>query len=393
MSIFTSRRYALSLSAAAALLAACGGSQPTLSFSPEGLAPQQSAEREMFRILHKFGAGDGTNPSAGLIDVEGTLYGTTAKGGSNGYGTVFSLTTSGEETVLHSFGGSGDGAQPAAGLLDVNGTLYGTTSAGGATTNAGTVFSISPSGTETVLHSFDFAGTGGAAPVAALIDVNGTLYGTTSAGGHGSGTVFSITTDGEFNVLHYFGKGNDGSTPQAALLHVGSLFYGTTVYGGAYGSGTVFTISRAGKERVLHSFYQSDGALPTAALIDVNGTLYGTTSQGGGYYDDNGTVFSITRGGTENVVHAFNGSDGSRPVAGLVNLNRVLYGTTSQGGANNVGTVFKITRDRKEIVLHSFGNETGPNPYAGLVEVSGTLYGTTYGGLKNRYGNVFSLRP
>jgi uncharacterized repeat protein (TIGR03803 family) len=61
----------------------------------------------------------------------------------HGCGTVFKTTTSGKESVLHSFGGSGDGKYPYAGLIDVKGTLYGTSTAGGAK-NAGTVFSISP---------------------------------------------------------------------------------------------------------------------------------------------------------------------------------------------------------------------------------------------------------
>jgi uncharacterized repeat protein (TIGR03803 family) len=393
MSMFVINRRALSLGVAA-LLAGCGGSQSPLNASPQGLMPQQALAHQTYHILHKFGgAGDGTNPSAELIDVDGTLYGTTAKGGSNGYGTVFSLTATGGETVIHSFGSSQDGAQPTAALLDVNGTLYGTTSAGGATHNAGTVFSITPSGTEQVLHSFDYAGNGGAAPVAALIDVNGTLYGTTSAGGNGSGTVFGITTSGEYTVLHEFGKGHDGISPEAALLDVRGTLYGTTTYGGAYGSGTVFSVSKTGKEQVLHSFYEYDGALPTAGLIEVNGTLYGTTSQGGAYGGGRGTVFSITTDSTENLVHTFSGSDGSQPLAGLTNVNGVLYGTTSQGGANNVGTVFKISKDRNEIVLHNFGNGSGDNPYAGLVAVGGTLYGTTYGVVKNHVGNVFSLTP
>jgi uncharacterized repeat protein (TIGR03803 family) len=45
--------------------------------------------------------------------------------------------------VLHSFGGSGDGEFPYAGLINVNGTLYGTTTHGGAK-NAGTVFWLKP---------------------------------------------------------------------------------------------------------------------------------------------------------------------------------------------------------------------------------------------------------
>ena len=107
-----------------------------------------------------------------------------------------------------------------------------------------------------------------------------------------------------------------------------------------------------------------------------------------------GTIFSVYSTGSENLVHRFKGTpDGRNPVAGLTNVNGVLYGTTLQGGANNLGTVFELTRDNNEIVLHSFGGQTGLSPYAGLLELNGTLYGTTYGGGKNAHGNVFSLTP
>ncbi len=97
-------------------------------------------------MLHSFGSksGDGEYPYAGLINVKGTIYGTTYSGGAKGDGTIFSITPSGKETVLHSFGSkSGDGEYPYAGLVNVNGTIYGTTYYGGAKGD-GTVFSLSP---------------------------------------------------------------------------------------------------------------------------------------------------------------------------------------------------------------------------------------------------------
>jgi len=87
----------------------------------------------------------GTGPSAGLImDKAGNLYGT-AGGGSYGYGTVFKLDTSGNETMLYSFMGPPDGAIPLAGLImDKAGNLYGTTYGGGDANWLGTVFKLSP---------------------------------------------------------------------------------------------------------------------------------------------------------------------------------------------------------------------------------------------------------
>ena len=105
-------------------------------------------------MLHKFNSTDGATPydASGLINVNGILYGTTKIGGKYDLGTVFSISMTGVEQVLHSFGSSGanpDGTSPIAGLTNVNGTLYGTTSSGGKD-NQGTVFSITPTGTEQV---------------------------------------------------------------------------------------------------------------------------------------------------------------------------------------------------------------------------------------------------
>lgn len=138
-------------------------------------------------VLHAFAGGsDGEEPVGALAPVNGTFYGTTAEGGGTthcrkrGCGTVYSITTAGDETPIYRFTGRGDGEYPAAGLLDVNGTLFGTTESGGAYDD-GTIFSVTTSGVETVLHSFGSAD--GEFPVSALIELNGSLYGTTRGGG------------------------------------------------------------------------------------------------------------------------------------------------------------------------------------------------------------------
>jgi uncharacterized repeat protein (TIGR03803 family) len=108
----------------------------------------------------------------------------------------FSMSTSGAEAVLHNFSGIPDGANPQARLIDVNGTLYGTTENGGATSKSeGAVYSISTTGAEKVLYGFTGRGHGNY-PVAGVIDVNGTLYGTTLYGGRaefGAGTVYALS--------------------------------------------------------------------------------------------------------------------------------------------------------------------------------------------------------
>jgi uncharacterized repeat protein (TIGR03803 family) len=313
-------------------------------------------------IFHSFvgGSADGKNPRAGVIDGAGTLYGTTVHGGGASCycGTVFKVMRSGAESVLYSFTGKPDGFGPDAGLVDVNGTLYGTTINGGAKGD-GTVFAVTPSGTETVLHSF--AGKpDGAHPYAGLINVNGTLYGTTTSGGAncsstgGCGTVFTITTSGAETVFYSFkGAPGDGKYPtQEALLDINGTLYGTTKRGGTNDLGTVFSLATSGAESVLHSFGGSgDGVFPYGGLLDVNGTFYGTTSNGGsgsclryGGVPGCGTVFKTTTSGKETVLHSFDGlREGRFPYAGLINVNGTLYSTTTAGGTKDAGTVFSLS--------------------------------------------------
>jgi uncharacterized repeat protein (TIGR03803 family) len=175
---------------------------------------------------------------------------------------VFKITPAGVETVLHSFGvnGSTDGAEPVAALIQGgDGNFYGTTTYGG-TNNSGTVFQLASSGVETVLYSFGVNGsTDGAYPVASLIQgSDGSFYGTTAGGNAaGTGTVFQITPSGTETVLYSFAFGNgstDGSDPHAALIQASNGgFYGTSEDGGANGAGTVFELTTAWSNGVRHA--------------------------------------------------------------------------------------------------------------------------------------------
>jgi len=115
------------------------------------------------------------------------------------------------------------------------------------------------------------------------------------------------------------------------------------------GCGTVFSVSpKTGAEKVIYSFLGgTDGKDPDANLLDLNGTLYGTTYNGGGDRSCEfgcGTVFSVNpKTGTETVFHSFGrGRDGTKPSAGLIDVNGMLYSTTEEGGAYGGGTVFSI---------------------------------------------------
>jgi uncharacterized repeat protein (TIGR03803 family) len=202
-------------------------------------------------------------PDGSLFDQAGNLYGTTAHGGADGYGTVYQLTPSGSgwtESVLFSF--DGNGAGPTAGLVFDNvGNLYGTTwgSAGG---GYGTVYQLTPSGsgwTESVLFSF-------------------------------GGPPRQVPTAGRvFDNLGICEGGNDGCFPYAGLIFdpSGNL-YGATTYGpGSGGGGTAFELTPSGGSwtfSVVYSFTGSGGGGPAGNLVmDGAGNLYGTTGGDGAY--------------------------------------------------------------------------------------------------------------
>jgi uncharacterized repeat protein (TIGR03803 family) len=180
---------------------------------------------------------------AGLTAVNGVLYGVTFDGGANNYGAVYKITTSGKETLLHSFDLADDGAYPWMGsLIDVRGALYGTTWLGGIG-GQGTVFKITTSGNESIVYGFTGRADGGA-PIGGLVELGGALYGTTSRGGgaSSSGTVFKVTLSGKLTTLHTF-DGPDGSDSFASMVNLNHILYGTTVEGGSSHIGTVFSIA------------------------------------------------------------------------------------------------------------------------------------------------------
>lgn len=319
--------------------------------------------------LHSFsGSPDGYSPLAGLIkDSDGSLYGTTAYGGLYSFGTIFKVSKTGIETVLYSFSGyPADGAYPQAGLArDAAGNLFGTTQYGGPgscqingfTEGCGTVFMLSNTSVETVLHSFVSGTTDGQLPIARLLlDPAGNLYGTTCYGGtQGMGTVFKVTPGGTETVMYSFAGTPDGSCPLAGLIFYAGSFYGTTYQGGASNYGTVFKLTKEGQETVLYSFsaLHHDGHYPQAALVrDSSGNFYGTTLGGGietkychVISNGCGVIFKVSSAGKETVLHRFVGYpvEGSAPISDLIRDSAGnLFGTTTLGGTAEAGTVFEF---------------------------------------------------
>jgi uncharacterized repeat protein (TIGR03803 family) len=219
-------------------------------------------DRWLYSFCPQYPCVDGAEPFAGVTRAaDGSLYGTTLSGGSEGYGVVFELAPqpggTWQETVLHSFPASkNDGAKLYDGVvLDKSGNLYGATSQGGSSTNCGVIFKLSPKADgkwdETILYDFPNMAEGCSANTLTF-DKNGNLWGTAQGGtgckDGGCGVVFKMMPDArgkwKYNVVHNFND-SDGAVPAAAVIFDkhGNL-YGTTELGGpGHSVGVVFEIT------------------------------------------------------------------------------------------------------------------------------------------------------
>src|SRR5579872_1171284 len=201
---------------------------------------------------------DGDGPTAGLIQAsDGYLYGTTNYGGisgcpfRDGCGTFFQITPKGKLTTLYHFcslSDCSDGGNPSAALVQAaDGDFYGTTQYGGPS-NDGTVFKITSTGMLTTLYSFcsQSSCSDGEWPIAALIQAtDGNLYGTTNGGGsYFWGSLFTITPAGILTTLHSFDH-TDGAYPYVAapVQATNGTLYGATVTGGLNGDGTLYSLT------------------------------------------------------------------------------------------------------------------------------------------------------
>ena len=192
-------------------------------------------------VLYSFtGGSDGGSPESGVaFDNAGNLYGTTSVGGSAGVGTVYELSPSAggwTETTLYTFTGGDDGANPIGGVaVDAQGNLYGTAARGG-TDGVGTAWELSPSSGSwafTLLHSF-VGGTNPGPLATPTLDAAGNIYGTSETNGGSHGFVFKLTpSGGGWNFTAYDFDGSNGEEPGSSVaLDASGNLYGTAPVGG-----------------------------------------------------------------------------------------------------------------------------------------------------------------
>ena len=348
-----------------------------------------AASAHELRVLHHFcseqACADGAFPKDNLVrDSSGNLYGIAHMGGAYNHGAVFQArkTEGGwKYKVIYDFCSvelCADGADPDGGLIiDADGALYGTATAGGKDAPDGVAFKLTPDAygknwNLRVLYDFcsQLNCVDGAAPAAAL------AY-----------------------------QGKDSGAPYDGV----SPLYGVALGGGANIRGVAFELKPRPNDqwrfKVLWNFCSKggsfclDGRSPQMPLlVDPKGNLFGVTPSGG--FENVGVVFELRQKNdvwTETTIYSFCPSagcvDGAVPSSALLRDSEGnLYGTTTAGG-NPIqgGVLYKLSPRKsgwKQKNLHTFCSEPncldGNSPGWGLTGTdSGALLGMTISGGEN----------
>ncbi len=298
------------------------------------LAPSSAhAQTATLTTIYDFdvnGGANGINPNPLIVGKDGNFYGSTITGtGGSSRGEVFKLTPDGTLTILHRFHGGMDGSYPETALVqDDAGNLYGS-SAGdfsidtsASRSEVPTIFKLTPDGTLTTLHAFDYAVTISGASSTLLRESDGSLYGTAYGNGNdAAGTIFKLAPDGTFTTLHTFGGvGFNAVNSLSPLVRGGDgALYGTTLNGGTNNLGTIFKLSPDGTFTTIHNFgtvsadHPVDGVNPKGdLLLGRDGNIYGLTRASkvrplyGAVTDGSAIFFRVTPGGTVSTAYDFN---------------------------------------------------------------------------------------
>ena len=300
--------------------------------------------------LHQFTGADGASPNSLIQARDRTLYGTTQQGGNtacpSGCGTVFHIDAPGHFSTLYAFSGP-DGQYPANLLQGHDGTLYGIT---GGEAGPGTVFKLTPGGAISTLYAFCSQPncTDGSAPTSLIQAPNGDFFGLTLSGGRvNQGTLFLLTPSGSETVLiSIYSYENGNGLHNLALAGDGTLYF--TVDSDPYGSGRVLHVDSQGHLSLAHQFDYTDGDPPYTMRTGLDGNIYGASAGGG--TDFLGTVFEVSVSSGFSFLYNLTGSyEGATPNSVLLGSSGNLYGTTASGGLPagacvNCGTVFELQK-------------------------------------------------
>jgi uncharacterized repeat protein (TIGR03803 family) len=366
------------------------------------------------QILHAVGVFDGPNGNGPYSSVvqgpDGNIYGTTDSGGNDTQsGTLFRLTPSGEVTDLYNFcslAKCADGWGPdSAPVVGIDGNFYGVVQGGGSG-QLGTFYRMTLDGEFTTLYNFCATRpcTGGGAPTGIILGGDGNFYGTTDGGGNasGSGTIFSISPTGQLTLLHTFCSLTPNCLDGARAFYPPILgsdgnLYGVTWGGGSLGGGVLYELTPSGTYSVLYNFCGQELGCsgigePYYVVRDANGNFFGTTeynAEGRGY----GSVFEFTSTNQLLVLHNFD-DDNDWPYTGLTIANDGnVYGVFGYDTKAS-GSIFTVTPAGVYTRIYSFDpdfrGDAGAPPVGPLFQgTDGSFYGVTPYGPGDFDGEVF----
>jgi uncharacterized repeat protein (TIGR03803 family) len=349
---------------------------PALAILALGLSLPAQAQTYKFRTLYSFRNNVGpAAPASVILDSKGNLYGVSYWGGKYGRGTVFTLSPKGVLTALHSFNGT-DGAGPTSLIRDSQGSLYGSTAEAG---YPSTVFKMvkGSGGTytfSTLYTSSDFA------PQSVTLDSEGNLDGTDN---QDCTCVFKISPSGQWTDLYYTG-GQPTYPVGNVLVDKSGAVYASIDYEGIAAFGNVVELSPTSQTFSI--------PLPAAGsdylIEDSAGNIYGLGFGNGA--DTFGAVFKIdTTTGVMTNLYTFTGkTDGKNPGGSFATDSAGnIYGT-AQGGKLGDGLVFKLTPQGQQSVLYYFQSYV---EYGLVMDSAGNLYGVTGGGGAYGLGSIYKL--
>ena len=325
---------------------------------------------------------DGGTPSGGLIvGTDGNYYGTTLYGGTGG-GVLFEVTHDGTESIVYAFSGAQDGQLPSKPIQGPDGNFYGTAYWGGGPDGYGIIYKVTPSGEETILQSFTNTNGGPANPGAGLtVGADGDFYGTSTGGGtSGQGTFFRITPAGVLTVLYSF-SGEAGTSPAAELIQIeNGEFFRYRSFGRKQRQRNSIQDQHGGQNRRLARICRrrrwrisrcpADAWSRWGLLWDHTGgriwrlrllwTAQRLWNRVSGDDDGRGKTLSIRLQDIQPMAVPRR-VDWFKPRTGL------LYGTTDAGGfsdagncSSGCGTVFSLTTTGTEQIIYSCGEPPQP---------------------------------
>jgi len=333
-------------------------------------------KRLLFSFLISFGS------LTGSVYGQGELWGSTATGGSDGFGVIFKTSGDGtNQTVVVDFKSEYPGASPVYGVTEApNGKFYGMTQQGGAN-NLGVVYAYDPN-TGVYSKLLDFNGTNGDSPGTFILASNGKLYGTTNRGGGPGNQGLLLEVDpatGAVVTKFVFSGTANGVNPVSLMQASDGALYGTTTSGGSNNAGVIFKYDLVTETYTKQVDFLETNVNPYGRLVQTsNGLLYGITYRGG--VNNLGQIFEFNpANATLTKKIDFDGTaKGSMPIELTLSSNGKFYGMTYSGGANGRGVIFEYDPSTGNFSKKlDFTANNGGGGFGHLTQASnGKLYGT-----------------